>query len=96
MAPVEHLPGCALDAVHWLRHAVAAAGRLAQPHPDDYNVDRKSAEALTDALAHFSELDNWATVTLRDVAMHSTLMDEGRFGYLCTCGAANPGSQPGF
>ena len=83
----EHSPGCVLDPVHWLRHAVAAAGRLTNPSPDETDlVDMKSAEALCDALAYFAELDTWGSVTLLDVARRSTLMDH--FGHLCTCGAA--------
>lgn len=40
-----------------------------------------------DMLAHFVELDDWATVTLRDVANHATLMNQERFKHMCTCGA---------
>jgi len=46
---------------------------LVNPRPDDHSVDRISAGALTDALAHFAELDDWASVTLHDVAQHATL-----------------------
>lgn len=89
MSPIEHAPGCVLDPAHWLRHAIAASGRLALPQNDELGtVDMKSAEALADTLAHFAELDDWATVTLRDIARHATLMDEERFGSQCTCGAA--------
>jgi hypothetical protein len=89
MPPTEHAPGCVLDPVHWLRHAVAASGRLISPENDaeHRHVDRVSAESLTDTLAHFAELDDWATVTLREVAQHATLMDDKRFGPMCTCGA---------
>lgn len=64
-----------LDSMHWLRHAVAAAGRVslrgARPH-----TDRMSVMSLTDTLAHFAELEDWDTVTLRDVANHATLMNQ--------------------
>jgi hypothetical protein len=79
-------PGCVLDPVHWLRHAVTAAGQLTQDDPDAH-VDRASAMSLTDTLAHFAELDDWATVTLRDVANHATLMNRDVFKHMCTCGA---------
>jgi hypothetical protein len=87
---IVHQPGCPLDSVHWFRHAVAAAGCLAEDKPDDH-VDRVSATSLTDTLAHFAELDDWATVTLRDIADHATLMNwelnQKRFRGMCTCGA---------
>ncbi|MFE3429780.1 hypothetical protein [Streptomyces sp. NPDC059171] len=87
---VEHQPGCPLDPVHWLRHAVAAAGNLAQEEPEG-GLDRVSAMSLTDALAYFAELDDWATVTLKDVARHANLMDselnQERFKSACNCGA---------
>jgi hypothetical protein len=89
--PLKHQAGCTLDPVHWLRHAIAAAGLLARPHPDDAFVDRTSAEAMTDTLAYYAQLDEWANVTLKDVAYRSTLMSDGRFDYLCTCGAATTG-----
>lgn len=90
MPPIEHAPGCVLDPVHWLRHAIAASGRLAAPPGSELEtVDKKSAGALADTLAHFAELDDWATVTLLDIARHETLMDEERFGAQCTCGAAD-------
>lgn len=47
---IVHGPGCGLDSVHWLRHAVAAAGHLGQEEPDDH-ADRVSAMSLTDTLA---------------------------------------------
>ena len=75
--------------VHWLRHAIAAAGRLARAEeadPDDLAfVDRASAGLLTDALAHFAELSDWETVTLLDIAEHATPMDDDRFAGDCTC-----------
>jgi len=74
-----------LDSVHWFRHAVAAAGRLAQEEPDPH-TDRMSVMSLTDTLAHFAELEDWDTVTLRDVANHATLMNQERFKHMCTCG----------
>jgi hypothetical protein len=48
-----------LGRVHWLRQAVAAAGRLASPQEHETRfVDQKSAAALADTLAHFAELDD--------------------------------------
>jgi hypothetical protein len=86
----EHRSDCALYAVHWLRHAVAAAGRLATDDPDAA-ADKKSAMALIDTLAYFAELDSWETVTLLDVANQATLMndEEARelVKHMCTCGA---------
>ena len=83
---ITHQPGCALYSAHWLRHAIAAAGRLTQEEPDR-DTDRVSVESLTDTLAHFAELDNWERVTLREVAEHATLMNHERFKSLCNCGA---------
>ena len=95
MPPTPHAPGCTLDAVHWLRHAIDAAGRLASPQADELrSVDRKAAESLADTLAHFAELDDWGTITLREVAQHANLMDDESFGSRCTCGATRPPSQP--
>ena len=88
MPSIEHASGCVLDPVQWLRHAAAAAGRLAGPlEEEDESADREAVESLADTLAHFAELPEWATVTLRDVARHATLMDDERFGPMCTCGA---------
>jgi hypothetical protein len=87
---IIHQTGCTLDPVHWLRHAVTAAGYLAQENPDAH-ADRVAVMSLTDTLAHFAELDDWATVTLRDVANHATLINQEvnqeRFKHMCTCGA---------
>jgi len=79
--------------VYWLRHAIAAAGRLANPDadPDELvDVDRVSAELLADTLAHFAELPDWETVTLLDVAEHATPMsdNDNDFAVHCTCGRA--------
>jgi hypothetical protein len=85
---LEHAPGCALEAVHRLRDAAAAVGHLAALQVDgDRNVDRALAEALADGVAHFAELPDWATVTLRDVALHASLMDDDDFAVYCTCDA---------
>lgn len=81
-----HQPGCMLYSVNWLRHAVAAAGMLTHQTPDP-STDRMSAEALTDTLARFAEQEDWATVTLKDVADHATLMNQNQFRLQCTCGA---------
>jgi len=89
-APVVHQPGCVLDPVYWLRHAVLAAGRLThspETDPDWDYLDRGSAESMIDALAHFAELPDWATLTLHDVAQQATLMNQDRFDEFCTCGA---------
>ena len=85
----QHQPGCVLDPVYWLRHAIAAVGRLVplNDDPDLDVVDRIAAGALTDTLAHFAELPDWATVTLHDVAQQATLMNQDRFDEFCTCGA---------
>jgi len=86
----QHHHGCVLDPVYWLRHSVAAAGRLIHPlasDPDEALVDRAAAESLMDVVAYFAELDNWAGVTLHDVAVRATLMNDGRFDQMCTCGA---------
>ncbi len=92
MTERAHEPGCTLYSVHWLRHAVAAAGRLvhaaADPEgPDELAfVDRTAAGLLTDALAHFAELSDWETVTLLDIAEHASPMDDDdRFAANCTC-----------
>ncbi|MFG2540700.1 type II toxin-antitoxin system Phd/YefM family antitoxin [Streptomyces sp. NPDC048511] len=84
--PQVHALDCPLDSVYWLRHATAAAGRLAQEDPDAH-ADRVSAMSLTDAIAHFAEADDWDSVTLRDIAEHATLMNQVRFKPMCTCGA---------
>lgn len=71
VAMVDHSMFCPLQEPGWLRHAVAAAGRLVSTDPvvDELrDADRVSAEALTDALAHLAELPGWATVTLADVS----------------------------
>jgi len=87
---MTHSEGCPLYSVHWLRHAVACAGRLADQQTGA-GIDPVTAIALTDALAHFAELPEWEGVTLKDVAEHATLMDtptnRERFGYMCKCGA---------
>lgn len=83
---IVHQSGCPLESVHWLRHATAAAGVLTHDEPDPL-ADRKSAEALTDALAYFAELDSWSTVTLKDIADHATLMNREIFKNICECGA---------
>jgi hypothetical protein len=90
-APVVHQPGCVLDPVHWLRHAITAAGRLTHSPETDRDwdfIDRVSVEFLTDPLAHFAELPDWASVTLHDVAQHATPINDGRFDEFCNCGAA--------
>jgi hypothetical protein len=86
----SHQTGCTLYSVHWLRHAIGAAGHLANADPDTdalTTVDRRSAELLADTLAHFAELPDRETVTLLDVAEHATpLSDTDDFAVHCTCG----------
>ena len=87
MSDRHHAPGCVLDPVHWLRHAIAAGSRLASDDaPANLSVDRVSAEALTETLAHYAELAEWASVTLQDVARSATLMNLEIFDAQCTCG----------
>ena len=83
-----HQPGCVLHPVNWLRHAVAAAGHMAAE--DLTGADRVAAAALTDALAHFAEMDSWASVTLADIAEHATLVVGPRYAAFCGC-PARPG-----
>ncbi|MFF2781016.1 hypothetical protein ACFVU3_39755 [Streptomyces sp. NPDC058052] len=87
---IQHAEACPLYAVHWLRHAVAAAGLLIK-QPAEQGADEVSAMALTDTLAYFAELPEWESVTLKDVAEHATLMstpeNRERFRSLCNCGA---------
>lgn len=89
MTAPEHQPGCILDPVHWLRHAVAAAGRLVSTEQSERSPDRVSAQLLTDSLAHLAELDDWATVTLHDLARRAAagLPEPDRFSQMCSCGA---------
>jgi len=51
-------------------------------------VDRTAAGALADTLAHFAELEDWASVTLADVAKHCNLVGD-RFDAMCSCGATS-------
>lgn len=102
MPRIEHAPGCVLDPVHWLRHAIAASGRLVFPQEDEVcHVDRLAAEQLLDTLAHLAELPDWAPVTLEgsgsedpsgsDVVRNADVPDT-RFPSLCTC-RVGTGSQ---
>jgi hypothetical protein len=87
---IVHAPGCTLESVHFLRHTAAAIGMLTHENPE-HGVDRVSVEALADTLARFAEQDDWASVTLKDLADHATLMNtpenRERFSHMCTCGA---------
>ena len=85
---VRHAPGCALDPVHWFRHAVAVAARLALQDVDRTQHDQASAAALLDSLGLIAELPDWGEVTLREVARASTIMTDEVFVGMCTCGAA--------
>ncbi|MFF7763141.1 hypothetical protein [Streptomyces griseorubiginosus] len=89
---IVHQPGCQLYSVHWLRHAIGAAGLLTHEKPDSA-ADRVSAEALTDTLARFAEQDDWESVTLKEIADHATLMNQERFRQDCTCGAFEQGAE---
>jgi len=83
----EHRSACVLGPVHWLPHAAAAAGHLANlATNDDAFVDRTAAGALADTLAYFAELEDRASVTLADVAKRSNLVGN-RFDTMCTGGA---------
>ena len=90
MAPMEHRPGCILDPVHWLRHAIGAANHLLSDDPDP-RADRVSARSLLETMERHAELDNgWASVTMLELAQEATLMDDERFAAMCTCGAGKP------
>ncbi len=82
----DHAQGCALDPIHWLRRAIVAAGRRVSPEDDQvHHVDWRSAIALTDTLAQSADLEDWADVTLLEVARRAALTDQERFGRSCTC-----------
>lgn len=83
--PAEHLPGCALDPVHWLRHALAATLRLLDPtQADNPAIDRLSSAALMNGLEHFAGQSDWRLVTMLDVTRFASLMDDS-FEEHCTC-----------
>ena len=83
MTSPEHVPGCILDPVNWLRHAIAATNlRIKGEHE---HPDHLSSEALQNALEHFAEQSDWRTVTLLDVAKYASLMGD-KFSSDCTCG----------
>lgn len=93
---IIHAPGCRLDSIHWLRHAIAAAGRLVNKAngEDDPFVDAISAGALTDTLGYFAELPGWESITLREIADSATIMPEHEpFKHWCTCGAFGDGND---
>jgi hypothetical protein len=84
-----HQEDCPLAPAVWLRHAVAAAGALAQQPPDDL-ADRDAAMALADALALLVELGR-LNVALAEVAAQA--VEGGRLAAMCECGAGgSPGS----
>lgn len=87
MSTSEHEPGCVLDPVHWLRHAVAAIN-LQLNDPTRPNPDRLAAASLLNALEHFAEQENWRTTNLLEVAQYASLMGE-TFASSCTCGRGN-------
>lgn len=83
----EHEPGCALDPVHWLRHAVGAAQRLVSEDRDldAPNLDRTSAVALLNEMERHAEFDGgWREVTLYEVARNATLLGDTFAGH-CSC-----------
>lgn len=82
-APTEHAPGCVLDPVHWLRHAIAATNlRIGGV---EEAADRLSSESLLNSLEHHAEQDGWRTVTLLEITQYASLMGE-KFAHMCTCG----------
>ncbi len=83
MTAPEHEPGCLLDPVHWLRHAIAATNRRISG--EAISPDRLASESLLNALEHFAERPDWRTVTLLEVAQYASLMGE-KFSQSCTCG----------
>jgi hypothetical protein len=84
---VQHKSGCLLDPVHWLKHAITAAGYLAADSDQPISADRVAAEQLTDALAYLAEMPGWATVTLLDVVRLAAPTAEEYGAWMCTCGA---------
>ncbi len=83
--PAEHQPGCTLDPVHWLRHALAATLRLLDPtQAGNPAIDRLSSAALMNGLEHFAEQSDWRLVTMLDVTRFASLMDDS-FEEHCTC-----------
>lgn len=86
-----HEPGCGLDPVHFLDHAVGALERLASGSKEEAeNADRLSAASLLNGLNHFIGQPGWRTVTLLDLALFATLMDEEKFPFLCRCRRGEP------
>jgi hypothetical protein len=83
----DHEPGCILDPVHWLRHALGAAQRLLaeDPEPATPYLDRRAAVALLDELERHAEFDGgWRTVTLYEVTKRASLMGD-LFADHCKC-----------
>lgn len=85
----DHAAGCPLDPKHWLRHAVVAAIHLIRTDVADDDdrpfLDEISALALLTEIEQHAELDDaWATVTLRDLAVSASPIDENMQGD-CTC-----------
>jgi len=82
--PAEHWSGCALDPVHWLRHALAATLRLLDPtQADNPAIDRLSSASLMNGLEHFAGQSDWRLVTMLDITRFAFLMDS--FDEHCTC-----------
>ncbi len=53
----QHEPGCTIEPVHWMRHAIAATNkRIAGDEP---NADRLASESLLNALEHFLNRPDW-------------------------------------
>jgi hypothetical protein len=68
----EHVPDCWLFTTTWLRNAIRSAQMLADATSKDVDVDRVSATALLEALAHDAEGTNPAAVSLLDVVRRAT------------------------
>lgn len=86
----QHATNCPLYPQHWLRQAVAGMG-LALQDPPEPSADRVSAMWLADAIAHFAELNEWETVTLKDITDHVDWVEKSPnteyWRSKCTCGA---------
>ena len=95
VTPDGHEPGCILDPVHWLRHALAAT-ELLLGNGDEHDIphaDRLSSAALRNALATFSEREDWRTITLLEITEFASLMDGEKFSLWCTCRKPDRHSQ---
>lgn len=86
----EHDPGCVLDPVHWLRHAIEATNmRISGDEEEQATADKLSSASLLNALEHLAEQEDWRTVTLLGLTQFVSLMGE-KFPGMCTCGRDDP------